>query len=112
MFIKNNQVTTFDLAKGISSKILAHDENLMIVENTFSTNAIAHMHQHPHEQAGYVLSGVFEFAIAKERQILQKGDSFVISNNMLHSCRAIVGGIILDIFTPCRNDLLVKSQNS
>lgn len=112
MYTINNQVTPFELSDGITSKVLAHNDSLMIVENEFLQGATAPTHNHTNEQAGYVLSGEFKFTIDGEDKILQAGDSFIVGKNISHSCIAVKQGVILDIFTPLRKDILIKSQSS
>ena len=110
MITKRNEVSSFTLAAGITSKVLANNNTLMIVENTFLQGAIAPTHQHVNEQVGYVLSGCFELVIEGNSQILRSGDSFLVEKNIPHSCGALEGGIILDIFSPRRDDILKLSN--
>lgn len=69
MFINRNKVSSLNLAAGITSKVLANNNTLMIVENTFLQGAIAPTHQHVNEQAGYVLSGCFKLVLEENNQI-------------------------------------------
>jgi len=108
MFVKNNEAKAFDLADGINSRILGHGGELMVVENRFAQGAFAPKHTHKHEQAGYIAKGKFEFTIEEEKMILETGDSFYVEANVPHSCIAIEEGIVVDIFTPQREDFLDK----
>lgn len=111
MFIRQNELKSFELAEGITSKILAHNHSLMMIENYFEHGAVAATHQHENEQSGYILSGCFEFIINDTVKILEQGDSFVVEKNVPHSCRALSSGVVLDIFTPLREDLLIRSKS-
>lgn len=102
----------FKLKKGVASKILANDETLMIVENMFEKGGIADVHSHVNNQAGYVLTGKFEVSIGKHTRVLEKGDSFTVSSEVPHSCIALESGIILDIFSPLREDLVLLQNES
>ncbi len=108
MFVKNNHAKEFKLAEGIHSKILGHGGVLMAVENHFEKEAMAPNHSHFHEQVGYVAKGKFEFTINGEKEILETGDSFYIEADVPHSCVALEKGIIVDLFSPQREDFLNK----
>ncbi len=60
------------------------------------------------EQTAYIAKGKFELTIGDETQILETGDSFYVEANIPHSCVAIEEGIVVDIFTPQREDFLKK----
>lgn len=109
MFVKNDEAKKFDLAEGVKSRILGHDSGLMVIENTFIKGAMAPNHTHEHEQAGYVVKGKFEFVIEDEQMILTIGDSFHVKPNILHSCTALEDSVIVDVFTPRREDFLEKA---
>lgn len=108
MFFKNSEVKSFELAKGINSKILGYGGELMTVENHFEKGAIAPNHAHLHEQTGYIVKGKFEFEIDGEKRILEAGDSFYVEPNITHGCTAIEEGIVVDTFSPQREDFLAK----
>jgi quercetin dioxygenase-like cupin family protein len=65
MFIFHKETTLEDLGNGVTRRILAHDGKMMAVEVNFDAGAIGPMHNHPHEQLTYVLSGEFEFTIGE-----------------------------------------------
>lgn len=95
------------LPNGIKRRVLAYDNNLMVVEVHFpATGTIGAMHTHPHEQITYIQSGVFEFTIGDEKQIVKAGDTMYKEPNILHGCVCLEPGVLLDIFTPSRADFL------
>lgn len=63
MFVINEECDLDDLGNGVKRKILAHAGGLMSVEVHFEHGAVGPLHNHPHEQLTYVLSGVFDFTI-------------------------------------------------
>ena len=70
MFIFHKETTLEDLGNGVTRRILAHDGKMMAVEVNFEQGAIGPMHNHPHEQLTYVLSGEFEFTIGEEKHVV------------------------------------------
>ncbi len=103
-FIKETRLD--DLGAGVSRRILAHSGKMMAVEVSFATGAIGPMHNHPHEQLTYVLSGEFEFTIGDETHIVTTGDTLYKQPNIMHGCVCLKAGKLLDTFTPVREDFL------
>lgn len=106
MFVFNNEVTMEDLGEGISRKILAHSDNMMSVEVHFEEGAIGALHTHPHEQLTYVLSGEFEFTIGNDTKIVKAGDTMYKEPEIVHGCRCLKAGVLIDTFTPMRKDFI------
>ncbi|MBN2261054.1 MAG: cupin domain-containing protein [Clostridiales bacterium] len=108
MNIKNKNAEKFTLAEGIESKILGYGGNMMVVENSFEEGAIAPIHNHIHEQTAYIVKGKFEFTINEEKIIFEQGDSFYVGPNVSHGCVCLEKGIVVDNFSPIREDFLEK----
>ncbi|WGW01392.1 cupin domain-containing protein [Vibrio sp. YMD68] len=106
MFVYNNDVQLEDLGDGISRKVLAHNDNMMAVEVHFERGAIGAMHNHPHEQLTYVLSGEFEFTIGDETKIVKAGDTMYKKPSIEHGCVCLEAGVLIDNFTPMRKDFV------
>lgn len=108
MFVYNKDCPLEDLGNGVSRRILAHAGKIMQVEVHFADNAIGPMHNHPHEQLTNVLSGEFEFTIGDTTKIVKAGDTLYKEPNIMHGCTCLKAGILLDTFTPVREDFLTK----
>ncbi|WP_428243438.1 cupin domain-containing protein [Gynuella sp.] len=106
MFVYNKDVQLEDLGDGVSRKIMAYSDNIMTVEVHFEKGAIGPLHSHPHEQLTYVLSGEFEFTIGDETKVVKTGDTLYKEPNIMHGCRCLEAGVLLDNFTPVRKDFL------
>lgn len=96
-----------DLGNGVKRRVLSYGDNLMHVEVYFEKGAVGEMHTHPHTQTTYVLDGEFEFTIGDETRIVKKGDTLYDAPNVPHGCRCLKKGVLLDTFTPMREDFLV-----
>lgn len=92
--------------EGVSRKILAYTDELMIVENSFEKGAVGKLHSHPHTQITYVVDGEFEFEIDGVKKIVKKGDSMLKKDGIIHGCVCLKEGKLLDIFTPMREDFI------
>ena len=110
MISLNNNVKLEVVNENISRKILSHSGKLMAVEVHFkgpTTNPYSH--SHPHEQIAYVVKGRFEFHKNEEKFLLEAGDSIYFEPNVTHGSLLLGDeGILLDIFTPQREDFLKK----
>ena len=95
-----------DLGGGVTRRVLSHNEQLMAVEVGFEAGAEGAPHTHPHTQCSYVLSGEFSYTVDGESVVLRPGDSIVVPSGLVHGTTCIKAGVLLDIFTPEREDFL------
>ncbi len=76
-------------------------------------NAEIPLHSHPHEQGGVLLSGQLELQIGEETKIMQPGDVYLIPGDIPHRAVAVNGpAVVLDVFSPIREDYVEKSLPS
>ncbi len=107
-FQVNNDIDWTDLGNGVSRQMLGHNGQMMMVKVKFESGAVGAMHQHPHVQVSYVESGAFELTIGEETKTLQQGDGYFVPPNVLHGCLCIEAGVLIDAFTPAREDFLPR----
>jgi quercetin dioxygenase-like cupin family protein len=105
-FLEGSRIPTEELGEGITRQILAYGPDLMLVRVWFAEGAAGDVHSHAHTQASYIESGRFEVFIDGEKKILGAGDSFYISPHLPHSAACLDAGVILDTFSPLREDFL------
>ncbi len=101
-----NEIPWEDLNNGIHRQVFGYDDTLMLVKAKFITGAVGVMHQHHHSQVTYVDSGVFEMTIGDKKKIIKKGDGYYVPPNVLHGCVCLEPGILIDAFSPHREDFL------
>lgn len=94
------------VAPGLVRKVLAYCGDLMCAQNEFEEGAVGAMHSHPHTQITYVAEGRFKFTIGDETREVVKGDTLCKQNGIPHGCLCIEKGILLDFFTPMRDDFV------
>lgn len=95
------------VAPGVERRVLARGGALMMVEVSFAAGAEVPEHSHAHEQASYVSRGRIELSMGGERRILAAGDSFYAAPGVPHAVRVIEAAVVVDGFTPQREDFLV-----
>ncbi len=106
MFTFGSDIEFTELGNGLKRKVLAHDKDMMAVEVYFEEGAVGAMHTHPHTQISYVLEGEFLATIGDETKTITKGDTYYTLPNLPHGVVCTKKGVLLDIFTPMREDFL------
>ena len=106
VFIKSDAIAWETVGEGVRRKIMAYDDSLMLVRVEFATGGIGTLHQHYHSQITHVESGAFEVSIDGEKKILRGGDAFYIPPNLIHGCVCLEEGVLIDVFSPMREDFL------
>ena len=93
--------------ENITRQVLADHPDLMVVAFNFEkAGAVGDLHNHPHVQSTFVSSGRFRFTLGEEEQEVGPGDSFVIPSGQTHGCVCLEPGVLIDSFTPRRDDFL------
>lgn len=92
--------------EGVVRRVLAYSDDIMVVENTFSKDAIGQKHSHPHTHITYVKSGRFLFTIGDTTREVTEGDTLLKTDGVVHGCVCLEAGVLLDIFSPYREDFV------
>lgn len=106
MFKKRTPGGTTEVMKGIHLKTLVYGDDTLMTEVHLEKGASIPTHGHPYEQTGYLVSGRMEFNIDGVKQFAEAGDSWSIANNVEHSATAIEDTIVVEIFSPVREEYL------
>lgn len=105
-FIFGDKAECIQINEGLNRQILGYNDQIMMVKIEFKTGTIGYAHTHLHSQTTYVVSGVFEFQVGEQIQIVKTGDGLFMEPNVLHGVKCIEEGILIDTFTPVRQDFL------
>ena len=93
---------------GVERQIMGYNNDLMLVKVKFKKGAVGSIHSHPHTQATYVVSGAFDFTVNGETKTVNAGDGVYMAPNSQHGCVCLEEGLLIDTFSPVRNDFLTK----
>ncbi|MFK7925459.1 MAG: cupin domain-containing protein [Bacteroidia bacterium] len=107
-FLLGAELPWEEVGPGLKRQIMGFDGKIMMVKVQFEAGGIGQMHEHHHSQVTYVESGEFEMTIGDEVKTLKGGDSFYIPPHVMHGCVCTKGGILLDVFSPHREDFLTE----
>ena len=94
------------LGPGLSRQILGWDNQIMMVKVKFEKGAVGSPHAHFHTQTSFCHSGKFEFTIDGEKHVIEPGDGLYIAPNLVHGAICLEPGVVLDVFSPVREDFL------
>lgn len=86
--------------------VLAHSPDLMVVRFAFAAGDRGALHSHPHVQSTFVQSGRYRFTIDGRQTEVGPGDAFIIPSGAEHGCLCLEEGVLIDSFTPRRDDFL------
>jgi quercetin dioxygenase-like cupin family protein len=92
--------------EGVTRQVLSEQAELMVVAFRFDQGGVGALHNHIHVQATYVQSGRFRFSLGGVEREVVAGDSFVIPSMQSHGCICLEAGVLIDSFTPRRDDFL------
>jgi quercetin dioxygenase-like cupin family protein len=94
------------LAKGIERRMIV-GEKLMACRLHFQPRVVTPVHTHPHEQMTLVLQGKVKFTIEGKDRVVSAGDVLHFASNVSHGATMLDEEVVLiDIFTPLREDFL------
>jgi quercetin dioxygenase-like cupin family protein len=101
---KESFVTT---PEGAKRQILSYGGGMMTVQFTFPAGVESKIHQHPHEQIGYIVSGELDLIMeGQETHRLTAGCSYYVAPNVKHGVIVHAPTVAIDVFTPIREDFL------
>lgn len=94
------------VGEGVKRQIMAYDGQLMMVKVAFEKGSVGNLHVHYHSQATYVVSGKFELTIGDEVRVIEAGDGYYVAPDVLHGCICLEEGVLIDTFSPMREDFI------
>lgn len=105
MYCFKDTLQTEDRGNGVLMKKLGSGSKMSVLHWDMEPGSVVPMHQHPHEQFGYVIKGGFEMLIGDEKATLTAGDCYFIPGNTPHTFTAVGQTEAIDVFSPPRENL-------
>jgi quercetin dioxygenase-like cupin family protein len=105
-FLFGDQVPWETVNDKIERQIHGFDDKIMLVKVAFKVGGVGDLHQHHHSQVTYVESGEFEMTIGDAVKTIKAGDSYYIPPHVMHGCVCTKEGVLIDVFSPQREDFL------
>ncbi|HEX5501216.1 MAG TPA: cupin domain-containing protein [Thermomicrobiales bacterium] len=109
-FYQLDQVPAVPLAAGVAARFVTGGR-IMFSFVQLDAGGEVPLHDHPHEQVGYVLEGSIVMTIGGEERHLHPGDAYTIPGGVAHSgVGGPAGCLVLDAFAPPREDYLERAR--
>lgn len=106
MFQKHNTSGYRSPIAGIEQKTLVHGEKTLMTEFRLKKGSHLPRHAHPHEQAGYLVTGHIRLTIGPAENDVLPGDSWCIPGGVEHSAEILEDAVAVEVFSPVREDYL------
>lgn len=98
------------VGEGLTRQLFGYDDSILMARVEFEAGAVGEIHAHTHSQVSYVQSGEFDVYIDGVETRLGPGDSFYIKPNLDHGAVCRTAGVLLDVFSPVREDFLSEGE--
>ena len=83
---------------------MLHTATMTVARIVLRDGALVPRHEHPNEQIATVLEGRLRFVVGDEERIVSAGESVPIAANVSHEVEALADSVVLDVFSPVRED--------
>jgi quercetin dioxygenase-like cupin family protein len=110
MFYKTNESGYKQVLPGIKLKTLVYGEKTLFSEFRMEANSRLPKHSHLHEQTGYLVEGKIRLTIGQQTYEVAPGDSWCIPGNTDHSADILGKSLVIEVFSPVREDYLPEKQ--
>ena len=91
---------------GLTRRTLAYNDKLFLAEHQMVKGWAGAMHSHPHDQIVYIVRGHLNVSCQGKCFELRTGDTFVVRGGVQHGASALEDSLVIDVFTPCREDYI------
>ncbi|MEO1442119.1 MAG: cupin domain-containing protein [Chloroflexota bacterium] len=109
-FLKQADVEPVEMLEGVQRRTLGTTDEAMLCEFHLATGAKVPQHSHMNDQVGYVISGKLRLTIGDDTQLLSAGDSYAIHGAVDHAAVAEEDCLLIDSFSPPRNDYRTEAR--
>ena len=106
MFAKDAATPLKALVSGVQRKTLAVGEHTLMSKFVLEAGSELPLHQHPHEQIGFLVSGKIVLTIGEEACSLEPGDSWAVPGGTEHKAEVLEQAEVIEVFYPVRQDYL------
>lgn len=98
-----DDISAREIATGILGKYI-HGTTTTLGHVHIKAGSILPPHHHVHEQITFIIEGELEMTVGTETFLLSTGSSQVIETGIPHSAVAKTDCIVIDVFSPARDD--------
>jgi len=99
-----------DIAPGIRRRTITTGATMYQMRAELQAGSRLPEHHHPQEQIAHVVSGRMRLIAAGVPHELSAGESFYIASNVPHAVETIEDTVVIDTFSPPRDDYLALDR--
>jgi quercetin dioxygenase-like cupin family protein len=104
--VTHQQGKQYDPENGLKRRVLAYNDKLLVAEHEMIKGWIGVVHSHPHDQVVYIVHGHLQVTCQGRTFDVRTGDTFAVRGGVEHGASAIEDSLVVDVFTPCREDYI------
>ncbi len=108
MFARNQERLFEEILPGVEQRTLSITPTMMMCEARLRGGSHVPPHEHPHEQASYIVTGRLRVRIHEEEATLEAGDAYAIPGGVLHAIDVLNDTVVVDVFTPHRSEYALE----
>lgn len=103
--VSTNDADSREVVEGVYNSSLLAGERMNILQFRIAPGSSVPIHDHPHEQAGFLLQGEVIVKLGGDERVLKTGDAYCIPGDESHSFenRGDEPAIGIDVFSPPRD---------
>ena len=105
-----NEHPWIDIAPGIRRRTITAGSMMYQMIAQLDAGSRMPEHRHPQEQIVHILEGRMKLIVAGVPHELKGGESFYLASDVPHGVETIVDTMILDTFSPPRDDYLALDR--
>jgi len=85
-------------------------ERITVSQLDLKRGGVVAMHAHENEQVSIMISGALKFTIEGREIVVRAGEVLVIPGNVPHRVDVLEDTLVIDVFTPIRQDWIDKTD--
>jgi quercetin dioxygenase-like cupin family protein len=101
-----------EIAPGIRRRTVTSGTSMYQMMAKLDTGSLMPEHKHSQEQIVHILEGRMKLIVAGVPHELKGGESFYLASNIPHGVETIDDTMVLDTFSPPRDDYLALDQQA
>jgi quercetin dioxygenase-like cupin family protein len=107
-----NENPWIDISPGIKRQTITSGKTMYQMMAKLDAGSRMPEHKHPQEQIVHILEGRMKLIVSGVPRELKGGESFYLASNVPHGVETIVDTMVLDTFSPPRDDYLALDKQA
>jgi quercetin dioxygenase-like cupin family protein len=101
-----------EISPGIKRQTITHGASMYQMVAKLDAGSRMPEHRHPQEQIAHIIKGRMRLIVSGVPHELTTGESYYLASNVPHGVETIDETVVLDTFSPPRDDYLAKDSEA